>query len=147
MIITLGKDGAILGGRDGIHHVPAFAMKAVDTTGAGDVFIGCLATFLSQGVDQLAAIRRESLRRPFHPEARDSKVIPHPRSIRPAVERQWLGTASLGSGAGLESCAGLVRRAGAESLRRSREPCRLRESSSVLAASWAPLPNRSRHCR
>jgi ribokinase len=57
----LGKDGAILGGRDRIRHVPAFPMKAIDTTGAGDAFIGSFATFLSQGIAEEDAIRRANL--------------------------------------------------------------------------------------
>ena len=35
---TLGGNGAMLLEHDRLHHVPAFAVDAVDTTGAGDVF-------------------------------------------------------------------------------------------------------------
>jgi sugar/nucleoside kinase (ribokinase family) len=35
---TLGSDGALLLEGDRMHHVPAFSVNAVDTTGAGDVF-------------------------------------------------------------------------------------------------------------
>ena len=34
----MGTDGAMLLDGDRLHHVPAFAVDAVDTTGAGDVF-------------------------------------------------------------------------------------------------------------
>lgn len=38
--VTLGKDGAYVGNREGGRTVPGFASKAVDTTGAGDSFWG-----------------------------------------------------------------------------------------------------------
>jgi sugar/nucleoside kinase (ribokinase family) len=38
MCVTLGADGAMLLEGDRLHHSPAFAVNAVDTTGAGDVF-------------------------------------------------------------------------------------------------------------
>jgi len=36
--VTLGADGVIARTTAGVRHVPAFAVRAVDTTGAGDVF-------------------------------------------------------------------------------------------------------------
>ena len=38
LCVTLGTNGAMLLEGDRLHHVPAFAVDAVDTTGAGDVF-------------------------------------------------------------------------------------------------------------
>lgn len=38
LCVTLGTDGAMLLDGDRLHHVPAFSVHAVDTTGAGDVF-------------------------------------------------------------------------------------------------------------
>ena len=38
LCVTLGTDGAMLLDGDRLHHVPAFAVEAVDTTGAGDIF-------------------------------------------------------------------------------------------------------------
>ena len=38
LCVTLGERGAMALDKDGIHYVPAFAVDAVDTTGAGDVF-------------------------------------------------------------------------------------------------------------
>jgi len=40
VVITLGKEGAIGGTKDKVFHVPGYKVKAVDTTGAGDVFHG-----------------------------------------------------------------------------------------------------------
>ncbi len=49
IIITLGKDGAIVSDADGITRIPAFAVPVVDTTGAGDAFAGVLAARLAAG--------------------------------------------------------------------------------------------------
>lgn len=38
LCVTLGADGAMLLEGDHLHHMPAFAVEAIDTTGAGDVF-------------------------------------------------------------------------------------------------------------
>lgn len=50
-IVKLGKDGAIFL-RDGkIVHCPAFPFRAIDTTGAGDAFLGGVVYGLAQGWD------------------------------------------------------------------------------------------------
>jgi len=61
VIITLGANGSLLGGRDGMEHVPAFPMKSVDSTGAGDAFIGSFATFLGEGLAEREAVERANL--------------------------------------------------------------------------------------
>ena len=61
VIITLGANGSLLAGREGMEHVPAFTVKAVDSTGAGDAFIGSFATFLGEGLPEREAVRRANL--------------------------------------------------------------------------------------
>ncbi len=61
VILTVGANGALCAGRDGIRHVAAFPVRAIDTTGAGDAFIGSLAYFLASGCDELEAISRANL--------------------------------------------------------------------------------------
>ncbi len=48
VIITLGQRGALLLEADGTpQHIPAQSVQAVDSTGAGDAFVGSLAYFLA----------------------------------------------------------------------------------------------------
>jgi len=61
VIVTLGANGALCAGPDGMTHVPPFAVQPVDTTGAGDAFIGSLACFLAEGVAEMDAIARANL--------------------------------------------------------------------------------------
>jgi sugar/nucleoside kinase (ribokinase family) len=49
--ITMGANGCLLASKDEIVHVPAFAVKPVDTTGAGDAFMGGLSYGLLQKWD------------------------------------------------------------------------------------------------
>lgn len=58
VITTLGPDGAILVTRDRVAHVEAPIVTAVDTTGAGDAFIGCFAQTLVETGDVDAALAR-----------------------------------------------------------------------------------------
>jgi len=61
VIITLGAKGSLLAGRDGCTHVPAFEVNCVDSTGAGDAFIGSFAVFLGEGMTEMEAVRRANL--------------------------------------------------------------------------------------
>ena len=48
-IITLGAQGCVYGENGEVKHMPAFVVKAVDSTGAGDSFIGGICKGLSDG--------------------------------------------------------------------------------------------------
>ncbi len=61
VIITLGAKGSLLAGRDEAEHVPPFAVQSVDSSGAGDAFIGSFAVFLGEGVPERDAVRRANL--------------------------------------------------------------------------------------
>jgi ribokinase len=61
VLITLGARGALLADSTGYVHIPPFSVTAVDTTGAGDAFIGSLAVFLAEGLAAKDAIARASL--------------------------------------------------------------------------------------
>jgi ribokinase len=61
VIITLGANGSLLVGSGVSEHVAPFAVKSVDSSGAGDAFIGSFAVFLGEGVAELEAVRRANL--------------------------------------------------------------------------------------
>ncbi len=57
VIVTMGARGALVVGQDGKVKIPAYKIKAVDTTAAGDVFNGTLAVKLADGGSLLEAAR------------------------------------------------------------------------------------------
>lgn len=57
VMITLGAAGVYVSGGSGATRVPAFAVDAVDTTAAGDVFNGALAVALIEGRTTIEAAR------------------------------------------------------------------------------------------
>ncbi|HXE22864.1 MAG TPA: ribokinase [Rhodoferax sp.] len=57
VVVTLGADGAVAADALGCCHHPALAVKAVDTTAAGDTFLGALAVTLANGQGFDAAVR------------------------------------------------------------------------------------------
>lgn len=57
IVLTCGGDGAYVFDADGEWHVPAFPVKVVDTTGAGDAFCGGFAVALASGLALPDAIR------------------------------------------------------------------------------------------
>jgi ribokinase len=61
VVLTLGARGSLLADESGAVHVPAYAVTAVDSTGAGDAFIGSLAVFLAEGVPEKEAVARANL--------------------------------------------------------------------------------------
>ena len=61
VMITLGANGSLLAGADGMQHVAPFSVKSIDSTGAGDAFIGSFAVFLGEGLPELEAVRRANL--------------------------------------------------------------------------------------
>jgi len=58
-IVTLGEGGSVFATRDapGVAHVPAFPVKAIDTTAAGDTYCGCLVVALAEGKALPEALR------------------------------------------------------------------------------------------
>jgi len=57
VIATLGARGAIVVSATGVDTIPAFQTTVVDTTGAGDCFVGALATRLAAGSTPAEAAR------------------------------------------------------------------------------------------
>ncbi len=57
VVITLGSRGAEVHSRDGVTHIDAFVVTAIDTTAAGDSFCGALCARLAAGDELPAALR------------------------------------------------------------------------------------------
>jgi len=57
-IVTLGSEGALCVDSGHVFRVPAMPTKVVDTTGAGDAFIGAMAEALDRGANLEAAVTR-----------------------------------------------------------------------------------------
>ncbi len=60
VVITRGAAGSdVRDARSGaIHHIPACTVSAVDTTAAGDTYVGALAAALADGRDLAGAAHR-----------------------------------------------------------------------------------------
>ncbi len=58
LIVTLGSRGALYVHGKGHHQAVPPQLRAVDTTGAGDAFVGCLAQGLTAGLELIPAIDR-----------------------------------------------------------------------------------------
>jgi ribokinase len=57
IVVTLGSTGVRAFGPDGAWSVTAPSIRPVDTTGAGDAFVGAFARALDQGLDVAEALR------------------------------------------------------------------------------------------
>ncbi|MCB1355079.1 MAG: sugar kinase [Maritimibacter sp.] len=55
--VTDGENGVWYSAGDGVAHVPAFPVPAVDTLGAGDIWHGAFALALAEGQSEAEAIR------------------------------------------------------------------------------------------
>ncbi len=57
VVITLGRDGAVLAGPDAPLAVPGFSVPSVDSVGAGDAFVAALGVAVALGVRPPEAVR------------------------------------------------------------------------------------------
>jgi ribokinase len=60
VVATLGSRGAVVVTADGATTIPSFEAKVVDTTGAGDCFVGALAACMAKGATPVEAARYAS---------------------------------------------------------------------------------------
>lgn len=60
VIMTLGEKGCIYRKGNDLYNYPAFQTKAIDTTGAGDIFHGAFVFSLSQNFDFIKSIKFSS---------------------------------------------------------------------------------------
>jgi len=86
VVVTLGARGCLVGQDGGPIHIPAAHVPAVDTTGAGDAFVGALAARLAQGdclADACVTATRVSAYSVQHAGAQPS--YPRPGEALPVV--------------------------------------------------------------
>jgi ribokinase len=57
VIVTLGPSGSVFCDEIGVHRVEAFDVKSIDSTGAGDAFMGALTVGIARGLQTEAAVR------------------------------------------------------------------------------------------
>ncbi len=57
VVVTLGGNGAIVADASGAESIPAYDVPVVDTTGAGDAFVGAVAAELARGNHLRSAVR------------------------------------------------------------------------------------------
>ena len=82
LAVTLGSQGvAIVSEAGTVARIPAVPVKAIDTTGAGDAFVGAFAFGLAAGFDELTAARLAIAC------ASDSVTRPGTQSSYPSRER------------------------------------------------------------
>jgi sugar/nucleoside kinase (ribokinase family) len=62
VFVTFGKNGAFYATREFEGSVPAFEVKTVDPTGAGDAFLAASLVHLSEGVWNEARVREAARR-------------------------------------------------------------------------------------
>lgn len=60
VVVTLGRQGALLVTPGEVVTIPAFPVNAIDTVGAGDAFAGALGALLAAGLELPAALRYAS---------------------------------------------------------------------------------------
>jgi ribokinase len=61
VIVTLGARGALMARPEGLKRIPPVKVEAVDSTGAGDAFIGSFARYFAATLDLEAALGRATL--------------------------------------------------------------------------------------
>jgi ribokinase len=61
VIITLGGNGALCASAEAMEHAIPHRVEPIDTTGAGDAFIGSFACFLGSGYAESEALARANV--------------------------------------------------------------------------------------
>jgi ribokinase len=94
VIVTVGDKGALVATAAGIELIPGFAVATVDSSGAGDAFVGSLAVFLAEGLGEHASIRRANL---FAALSTTSVGTQKSFVTRAVLDREWAARATQSS--------------------------------------------------
>ena len=60
-IITLGPKGSLLANREGLYKIDALKVEAIDTVGAGDMFVGAFSAGLFKGGCTTSSLQRATV--------------------------------------------------------------------------------------
>jgi len=90
VVITLGERGSLLATPEGMELIPPFKVNPIDSTGAGDAFIGSFAVFLAEGLGDREALTRASL---YAALSTTSVGTQKSFPTREEFEREWKGRA------------------------------------------------------
>jgi ribokinase len=89
IIVTLGREGSLLIGKDATLRVNAYTVEAIDTVGAGDCFCGVLAASMAGRLPVEAALRRASAAAAISTTRRGAQPsLPTDREIEELLSRQ-----------------------------------------------------------
>lgn len=58
VVVTMGSRGSLWLAKGRKEHIPTTKVTAVDSTGAGDAYVGCFAASLAAGMDPLKGLQR-----------------------------------------------------------------------------------------
>ncbi len=61
IVVTLGKEGTLLSTKKYSKTIPSVSVTPIDTTGAGDAFIGCLLKQIASQTDLVATLKDEDM--------------------------------------------------------------------------------------
>jgi ribokinase len=90
VVVTAGAHGAALAGPDGTDTIEGFHVRAVDTVGAGDTFVGALAVALSVGVSAPDAVRAAAAAGAAAVTRQGAQTaMPNPRDILTVTGLNW----------------------------------------------------------
>lgn len=86
VILTLGERGSLLVTESNTVHVPVESVKVLDTTGAGDAFVGSLAYFLATGKTLTEAIKRANCIAAISVQSSGTQTsFPEAKNLQPEV--------------------------------------------------------------
>jgi ribokinase len=88
VIITLGAQGCVVADEQPARHCPGHRVAAIDTTGAGDAFVGCLAASLANGRSREESVRRALLYSALSTMRRGAQIS-YPSGVE--LEHEWSG--------------------------------------------------------
>jgi len=90
VVVTAGAGGAAFAGPDGAGVVTGFPVRAVDSVGAGDTFVGALAVALAVGAPPQAAVRAACAAAAVATTRRGTQeAMPRPADVRASTGVTW----------------------------------------------------------